>query len=60
MLELACEIRRKCSLLSICQSIVFNDLNWLYFNDNALSKKLDSLSAESVSTLIPMLAKMIA
>lgn len=60
MLELAMEIRKKCSLLSICQSIFFNDLDWLYYNDDALSEKLGSLSTESVSDLMPILAEMIA
>lgn len=60
MLELAMEIRRKCSVLSICQSIVANDLSWLYCNDTALSKKLDNLSTEYVSDLMPLLAEMIA
>ena len=60
MQELAKEIRRKCSLLSICQSIVANDLGKLYCNDTALSKKLDNLSTESVSDLMPMLAELIS
>ena len=59
MLKLATEIRRKCSVLSICQSIVANDLGKLYCNDTALSKKLNNLSPESVSALMPILAEMI-
>ena len=59
MLELAQEIRGKCSVLSICQSIEANDLSRLYFNDSTLSQKLANLSSDLVSALMPMLAEMI-
>lgn len=59
MLDLALEIRKKCSLMSICQSIVNNDLGELYYNDATLSEKLGNLSTDSVSALMPLLAEMI-
>ena len=59
MLELATEIRKKCSILSICQSIVENDLGKLYSTDTALLKNLDNLSSENTSELFSLLIEMI-
>ena len=59
MSELAFKIRRKCSLLSICRSIVSHDLKDLYCDDVALLKELANLSEEDVSALIPLLTEMI-
>lgn len=59
MLELATEIIRKCSLISICCCIISNNLDLLCDNDSTLSKKLSNLSPESVSTLMPILAEKI-
>ena len=60
MLDLALEIRKKCSLMSICKRIVNNELGELYYNDATLSEKLGNLSTDSVSALMPLLVEMIA
>lgn len=53
------EIKKKCSLLSICNCVGNNDFTRLYHIDSELGKQLDDLSDDSKTALMSILSGMI-